>query len=87
MSTITRTLSLNTEKHADIISWLDRQDNVSEAVRNACRKAARGDATLNDVLDAIERLERRGVAVVASAPDDNGDEPELAALALDRLGV
>lgn len=87
MSTITETYSLNTKDDADIIAWLSRQRCKSESIRQALRQAARGDATLNDVLDAIERLAVRGVAVVASVPDDNGDEPELAALALERLGV
>lgn len=37
MAQVTYSLKINTETDADLIRWLDRQDNKSEAIRQALR--------------------------------------------------
>ena len=88
MSHVTVTVSFNTEKHAALLAWLDRQHNRSEAIRRACEAAYEHDGavTLLDVMLAIEDLKRAGVVVRGDDAQGDGDEPAEAVLALDKLG-
>ena len=78
----TRAFSLDTDNDADIITWLDAQENKSLAIRRAIRAAwLRSGVTLGDVLNElgeVKRLLRSGVVVNGNAgPNDNGDVVEL----------
>ena len=86
---VRRTFTLDTQRDATLLAWLDAQDNLSETVRAALR--AYYDAslvTLADVYRAVQAVEQRladgvAVAVPAIAPTE---DPDLAD-ALDNLGL
>ena len=86
---VRRTFSLDTQRDATLLAWLDAQDNLSETVRVALRNHYdASQVTLADVYRAVQAVEQRladGVAVVApsSAPVE---DPDLAD-ALDNLGL
>lgn len=78
MPKISKGFSLDTEKDADIIAWLDSQENASEAVRKAIRAflLVSNGPTLGDVLQElgeIKRTLRAGVSV-ATGDGDQDDE-------------
>jgi len=84
---VKKIICFDSDADADLLTWLDGQDNISGAVRAAIR-AYRGRAvTLGDVLEAIADLrgDLRGGAVLNEVPEVQED-PELA-LALDNLGL
>ncbi len=91
MSKTTRTLSLDTETDKDILRWLNRQDNRSAAIRVAIRDhIGRNGVTLGDVFRAVKEIERKiqtGGVLTTNDPslDDDWDEPQEAAAALDAL--
>jgi hypothetical protein len=86
---VRRTFTLDTQRDATLLAWLDAQDNQSETVRAALRNLYdASQVTLADVYRAVQAVEQRladGVAVVApsSAPVE---DPDLAD-ALDNLGL
>ena len=95
MGAVRRSFTLDEERDAALLAWLDAQANTSEAIRAALRAAfdaqATGDgATLADVVRAIEGLGQRlaglQIAPTGAATPQAGEDPELAA-ALDALGV
>ncbi len=83
------TIALNSDSDADLLRWLDRQPNKSEAIREALREhTRRAGVTLGDVLQAVRDLERKvkGGAVVIEGSQGGGyDEPPDVAAALDAL--
>jgi len=90
MSHVTVTVSFNTEKHADLLAWLNDGSNRSDKIRRACEAVFRnqGSVTLLDVLRAIEDLQHVGIIVrERDKARDDGDEPAEAVLALNRLGL
>ena len=86
---VRRTFSLDTQRDAALLAWLDAQDNLSETVRAALRNHYdASQVTLADVYRAVQAVEQRladGVAVAAptTAPTE---DPDLAE-ALDQLGL
>lgn len=78
MAKISKGFSLDTEKDADIIAWLDGQENVSEAVRKAIRAAmlVYSGPTLGDVLQALGEIKRMLRAGVSLANGDDDQEQE-----------
>ncbi|MBN1975948.1 MAG: hypothetical protein JW918_00980 [Anaerolineae bacterium] len=91
MAQVTYSLKIDIETDADLVRWLDRQPNKSEAIREALREhTRRNGVTLGDVLQAVRDLERRlraGAGVVGDLPAEGGgyDEPPDVAAALDAL--
>jgi hypothetical protein len=85
------TVALNSDSDADLLRWLDRQPNKSEAIREAIRAHIQGNGvTLGDVLQAVRDLERKvkaGAGVVSELPAEGAgyDEPPDVAAALDAL--
>jgi hypothetical protein len=90
VATVRRSFTLDDERDAALLAWLDAQSNASEAIRGALRATVEPTgATLGDVLHAIERLGGRldGLHVTtAPTPEREEEDPELAA-ALEALGV
>ena len=86
---VRRTFTLDTQRDAALLAWLDAQDNQSETVRAALRNLYdASQVTLADVYRAVQAVEQRlmdGVAVVAPATTPVED-PDLAN-ALDNLGL
>ena len=84
---LTFTIALDTERDADLVAYLDAQDNRSAAIRDALRLAVdqgrRPAATIDDVLAAVQALQRGGVLHSEQA----GDEPPDIAAVLDSLGA
>ncbi len=86
---VRRTFTLDTQRDATLLAWLDAQDNQSETVRAALRNLYdASQVTLADVYRAVQAVEQRladgvAVAVPASAPVE---DPALAD-ALDNLGL
>ena len=94
MSRTTRSFSFDNARDADLLAWLDGQENASQAVRDALRAAMAGEAevTLADVYEAVRGVERALVAgrgTARRAPTDDGDAPGTSAAAenLSRLGL
>jgi len=90
MAQVTYSLKIDTETDADLIRWLDRQGNKSEAIRKALRGHIRGSGvSLDDVYQAVTSIERQikaGVIVQSAAGDEAIlNEPPEAAAALDAL--
>ena len=86
---VRRTFTLDTQRDAALLAWLDAQDNQSETVRVALRAYYdESQVTLADVYRAVQAVEQRladGVAVPAPATAPVED-PDLAD-ALDNLGL
>jgi len=86
---VRRTFSLDTQRDAALLAWLDAQDNLSETVRAALRNHYDvSQVTLADVYRAVQAVEQRlsdGVAVATPAIAPTED-PDLAD-ALDHLGL
>jgi len=86
---VRRTFTLDTQRDATLLAWLDAQDNQSETVRAALRNLYdASQVTLVDVYRAVQAVEQRladGVAVAAPATTPTED-PDLAD-ALDNLGL
>lgn len=89
---VRRSFSLDTERDAEVLAWLDIQPNVSDAIRAALRVYSSASAiTLEEVYRAIKDLEvhinsgqwhgQAGARVATPAED-----PDLAAQ-LDQLGL
>ena len=94
MTKTTKTISFDTERDADLLAWLNAQENVSGAVRDALRSALgieHSSVTLEDVYHAVLDLEARIVGRSVSAPAEHIDADlpgtEEAARALDALGL
>ena len=94
MAKTTKTISFDTERDADLLAWLNAQENVSGAVRDALRSAlgrVQSNITLEHVYQAVLDLEARIVGGVVTAPAErlDADLPgtEEAARALDTLGL
>jgi len=88
---VRRSFSLDTERDAALIAWLDQKDNVSEAIRAALRDhCGSPQITLADVCCAIGRLSERLDSLNSNAApiraETTHESPELAAN-LDRLGL
>jgi hypothetical protein len=90
MTTVRRSFTLDDERDAALLAWLDAQPNASEAIRDALRAAFddHAGATLGDVLRAIERLGDRldGLHVTPATPERQEEDPDLVA-ALESLGA
>lgn len=86
---VRRSFSLDTDRDAALIAWLDAQENLSEAVRTALRAYCDiPHVTLTDVYRAVLAIEQRlatGVTLSTSATALTED-PDLAAN-LDSLGL
>jgi len=86
---VRRTFSLDTQRDAALLAWLDAQDNLSETVRVALRNHYdASQVTLADVYRAVQVVEQRladgvAVAVTTTAPIE---DPDLAE-ALAQLGL
>jgi len=86
---VRRTFSLDTQRDAALLAWLDAQDNLSETVRVALRNHYdASQVTLADVYRAVQVVEQRladgvAVAVPTTAPIE---DPDLAE-ALAQLGL
>ncbi len=95
MSKTTVGFSLDTDRDADIIAWLDRQENKSRAIREAIRTSwLRGNTTLGDVLNEIgevKRMLRSGTIRVENSVETGKEQarPEHKEVqaALDSLGL
>lgn len=90
MARVTVTFTLDSEKDARLVRWLDQAGNRSAAIREALN-ANLGDAgvTLGDVYQAVKDLEHKiGAAsfAVISEPS-RGEEPPDVAATLDGLGL
>ncbi len=86
---VRRTFSLDTQRDAALLAWLDAQDNLSETVRVALRNHYdASQVTLADVYRAVQAVEQRLAAgVVLGAPQPQlAEDPDLAD-ALDNLGL
>ena len=87
---IRRSFTLDSQRDAALLAWLDTQPNSSETVRAALR--AYYDAaqvTLADVYQVVQALEQRlstGMVLSTPAPASIAEDPELAN-ALDHLGL
>lgn len=89
---VRRSFSLDTERDADVLAWLDAQANVSDAIRTALRASATAsEVTLETVYAAVKELEThlvpgqwRGPEALSSATPP--EDPDLAAQ-LDQLGL
>lgn len=94
MAIVRRSFALDSERDAGVLAWLDAQPNASEAIRAALRAAFEGrpqtEATLADVVQAIEGLGERLAGLQAQPAGAPGvvveEDPELAA-ALEALGT
>ena len=86
---IRRSFTLDSQRDAALLAWLDAQANSSETVRAALRAYYNeSQVTLADVYRAVQAVEQRladGVAVAAPATTLDED-PDLAD-ALDKLGL
>ncbi len=86
---VRRTFTLDTQRDATLLAWLDAQDNQSETVRAALRNLYdASQVTLADVYRAVQAVEQRladGVTLGTPAPQPIED-PDLAD-ALDNLGL
>lgn len=86
---VRRSFSLDTERDAALIAWLDTQDNLSEAVRAALRAYCdTPHVTLADVYCAVLAVEQQlssGV-VPSTLTTTPAEDPDLAAN-LDSLGL
>jgi hypothetical protein len=89
---IRRSFSLDSERDADLLVWLDNQSNASEAIRKALRAySCASEITLEEVYRAVKTLEKRlsegrhwqPIDPVSSDPPE---DPDLAAQ-LDQLGL
>jgi len=75
-------VSLDTDRDADILIWLDRQPNKSAAIREAIRETIAG-ITLADIYNEIQELKRR--SFVTGRPEPELIEQSEAAANLDKL--
>ncbi len=86
---VRRTFSLDTQRDATLLAWLDTQDNLSETVRAALRAYYdESQVTLADVYRAVQAVEQRladGVTLGTPQPQ-LAEDPDLAD-ALDHLGL
>lgn len=95
MARTTRTITFDTERDADLLTWLDAQKNVSQAVRDVLRASIayhRQETTIDQVYHAVLDLSAKveaGAIVRVESETHDGDAPgtEAAALALDNLGL
>lgn len=89
MATVRVSVAFDSERDADLLAWLDAQPNRSEVIRAALTRARqRPEATLADVVKAIESLGERlaGLQLAAASPASReAEDPDLAA-ALEALG-
>jgi hypothetical protein len=88
---VRRTFTLDTQRDAMLLAWLDAQANQSETVRTALRNHYdESQVTLADVYRAVQAVEQRladGVTLGAPAPQSQpAEDPDLAD-ALDNLGL
>jgi hypothetical protein len=90
---VTYSLKIDADVDADIVAWLDRQTNKSEAIRDALRNHIRGGKTVSlvDVYQTLIRIERKvqnGITPTGErAMNDTVNEPPEAAAALDALAA
>ncbi len=93
MGRTTRSFSFDNARDADLLAWLDDQENASQAVRDALRAAMAGvtGVTLDEVYEAVRALEQKiGTAPLALPVErGEGDAPGTSAAAenLSRLGL
>jgi hypothetical protein len=93
MAKMTVCFTLDPEKDKRLVRWLDGLPNRgrSKAIREALADyLGQDDVTHRDILEAIRRLDRRGVAMTAQeSADTQDDDPELAAALenLSKLGL
>jgi hypothetical protein len=87
MVKVRRNFSFDNRDDAELLRWLDQQDNASATVRAALR-AYRGErVTLADVHREVKSLRRDLQAMDFHAQDsDEEEDPDLAS-ALDNLGL
>lgn len=85
---VRRSFSLDTERDAALLAWLDAQPNVSEAVRTALRACSGEQVTLATVYQAVQALTRQMAVgcLSTNAAATAAEDPELAAH-LDSLGL
>jgi hypothetical protein len=95
MPKTTEAFSLDTERDADILDWLESQDNKSAAIRAAIRASwLSSSITLADILNEIGEVKRMLRAGVTLDNSNDQDEPQEltpsqreAQEALDSLGI
>ncbi len=88
---VRRTFTLDTQRDAALLAWLDAQDNQSETVRAALRNHYdASQVTLADVYRAVQAVEQRladGITLSAAPSAFTPvEDPDLAD-ALDHLGL
>ena len=90
MARVTVTFTLDSEKDARLVRWLNQAGNRSAAIREALNAYLGGaGVTLGDVYQAVKDLEHKiGAAsfAVISEPGRREEPPDVAAT-LDRLGL
>ena len=92
---ITVSFTLNSEKDADILDWLDglasgeKSSQIRDAVRSYIRSWAGEDITLRDIMREIQDLKRHGVVVQSGVVEesDGCDEPPDIVNTLKNLGI
>jgi hypothetical protein len=95
MPKTTEAFSLDTERDADILDWLESQDNKSAAIRAAIRASwLSSSITLADILNEIGEVKRMLRAGVSLDNSNSQEEPQEltpsqreAQEALDSLGI
>jgi hypothetical protein len=77
MPKTTEAFSLDTERDADILDWLEEQDNKSAAIRAAIRASwLSSSITLADILNEIGEVKRMLRAGVTLDNSNSQDEPQ-----------
>jgi hypothetical protein len=76
MAKVTVGFSCDTERDADLLAWLERQENKSAAIRTAIRASwLQSSATLGDVLNEIGEVKRMLRAGVVRVEEVEGEDP------------
>lgn len=70
-------VSLDDQKDADIIEWLNRHQNKSAAIRDALRSNLADGITLADIYQEIKALKSRSFVAIADEPGQGLAEAEL----------
>ena len=92
---ITVSFTLNSEKDADILDWLDslasgeKSSQIRVAVRSYISSWADEEITLRDIMREIQDLKRHGVVVQGGVVEksDCCDEPPDIVNTLNNLGI
>lgn len=87
---VRKTFLFNSKRDSEILEWLYRQDNASEAVREALRLAIDRTSqtiTLEDIYNELCEIRRQGITTTEQHKDDNVEEPPDIVDTLNKLGL